>query len=105
VQAAVYDRGALRGVADHVSRQPTRTVKPFSRDHPSCLLLLEDLPLSRWIEERLLPLRELDITEQRQATCHWWQALDRRELFLLNKLMRGLFRVRMSNTLVVRAIA
>jgi hypothetical protein len=50
-------------------------------------------------------LRELDITEQRQAICHWWQALDRRELFLLNKLLTGLFRVRISNTLVVRAIA
>jgi hypothetical protein len=105
VQAAVHDRGALRGVADHVSRLPTRTVEPFSRDHPSRLSLLEDLPLSRWIEERLLPLRELDITEQRQAICHWWQALDRRELFLLNKLLTGLFRVGMSNTRVVRAIA
>jgi DNA ligase 1 len=32
-------------------------------------------------------------------------ALDRRELFLLNKLLTGLFRVGVSNTLVVRAIA
>jgi hypothetical protein len=62
VQAAVHDWGALRGVADHASRLPTRTVEPFSLDHPSCLSLLEDLPLSRWIEERLLPLREFDIT-------------------------------------------
>jgi DNA ligase-1 len=95
----------LRGVADHDFRLPTCTAEPFSLDQPSCLSLLEDLPLSRWIEARLLPLCELDITEQRQAICHEWQALDRRELFLLNRLLTGLFRVGVSHTLVGRAIA
>ena len=51
----------------------------------------EELPLSRWLEERLLPLRGLDAMEQRQAVCRWWQALARRQLFVLNKLLTGEF--------------
>lgn len=74
-------------------------------DHPSHTPSTEVLPLSRWIEERLLPLRGLDDMEQRQAVCRWWQALDRRQLFLLNKLLTGAFRVGVSETLVVRAVA
>jgi DNA ligase 1 len=74
-------------------------------DHPSHTPSTEELPLSRWIEERLLPLRGLDDMEQRQAVCRWWQALDRRQLFLLNKLLTGAFRVGVSETLVVRAVA
>jgi DNA ligase 1 len=74
-------------------------------DHPSHTPSTEELPLSRWIEERLLPLRGLDDMEQRQAVCRWWQALARRQLFLLNKLLTGAFRVGVSETLVVRAVA
>jgi DNA ligase-1 len=74
-------------------------------DHPSHTPSTEELPLSPWIEERLLPLRGLDDMEQRQAVCRWWQALDRRQLFLLNKLLTGAFRVGVSETLVVRAVA
>ena len=55
--------GELCGASQTMfSRLPTRTVEPFSLDQPSCLSSLEDLPLSHWIEERLLPLRDLDIT-------------------------------------------
>jgi DNA ligase 1 len=74
-------------------------------EQPSPTPSVEELPLSRWIEERLLPLRSLDNAEQRQAICRWWQELDRRELFLLNKLLTGSFRVGVSATLVVRAVA
>jgi DNA ligase-1 len=35
----------------------------------------------------------------------WWSRLERRELFLLNKLLTGEFRVGVSHTLVVRALA
>ena len=35
----------------------------------------------------------------------WWTRLERRELFLLNKLLTGEFRVGVSHTLVVRAVA
>ena len=39
------------------------------------------------------------------ACCTWWSRLERRELFLLNKLLTGEFRVGVAHTLVVRAVA
>jgi DNA ligase-1 len=65
----------------------------------------EELPLSWWLQERLLPLRELEPAEQREQVLSWWKVLPRRELFLLNKLLTGEMRVGVSDTLVVRAIA
>jgi DNA ligase-1 len=65
----------------------------------------EELPLSRWLEERLLPLRSLEPAEQRERVVTWWKTLPRRELFLLNKMLTGELRVGVSDTLVVRAVA
>ncbi len=65
----------------------------------------EELPLSRWLEERLLPLAGLSAAEQRERITSWWHALPRRELFLFNKMLTGELRVGVSDTLVVRALA
>jgi DNA ligase-1 len=64
-----------------------------------------NLSLSRWLESRILPLRDVDDEERRVRVMTWWSHLDRRELFLLNKLLTGEFRVGVSHTLVVRAVA
>ena len=64
-----------------------------------------DLSLAEWIECRVLPLREVDDDEKRVRVITWWSRLERRELFLLNKLLTGEFRVGVSHTLVVRAVA
>lgn len=64
-----------------------------------------DVPLHTWIEERLLPLKSADPQVQRQKVLGYWDALDRRELFLFNKLVTGELRVGVSATLVLRAIA
>ena len=64
-----------------------------------------DLSLARWLEERILPLRDVDDEERRVRVMTWWSHLERRELFLLNKLLTGEFRVGVSHTLVVRAVA
>jgi DNA ligase-1 len=64
-----------------------------------------DLPLSRWLEERLLPLRSLPEDEQRREVTGWWQGLPRWETFVLNKLLTGELRVGVSRTLVERALA
>ncbi len=66
---------------------------------------VEDLPLATWIERRILPLRDLDDDEKRVRVLAWWSRLPRMELFLLNKLLTGEFRVGVSQTLVVRAVA
>jgi DNA ligase-1 len=65
----------------------------------------EELSLSRWLEERLLPLAGLSAAEQRERITGWWHTLPRRELFLFNKLLTGELRVGVSDTLVVRALA
>jgi DNA ligase-1 len=63
------------------------------------------LPLHRWLEERILPLRDLPSEQQYREVTAWWRELPRAEVFLLNKLLTGAFRVGVSNLLVVRALA
>jgi DNA ligase-1 len=64
-----------------------------------------DLTLAEWLEQRILPLRDADDETRRVRVMMWWSRLERRELFLLNKLLTGEFRVGVSHTLVVRAVA
>jgi DNA ligase-1 len=65
----------------------------------------ENLSLSAWIETRLLPLRAASPEVQERDVVAWWRALDRGQRFLLTKLLTGEFRVGVSHTLVVRALA
>jgi DNA ligase-1 len=67
--------------------------------------VVPDLPLSTWIEDRLLPLREVDEQQQRAAIIEWWRTLPYRECFILNKLLTGELRVGVSELLVTRALA
>ena len=64
-----------------------------------------DLPLHQWIEARLLPLARLDEAEQRRRVLAAWRELDGTERFVWNKLITGGFRVGVSRSLVVRALA
>ena len=65
----------------------------------------EDLPLSKWVEERIIPLKALSPEVQQTRVTEWWRRLDRLQRFMLLKLLTGEFRVGVSQTLVVRAIA
>ena len=62
------------------------------------------LPLHRWVEDRLLPLRVLEEEEQKARVMDAWSELTSRQLFLWNKLLTGSFRVGVSQRLVVRAL-
>ncbi len=66
---------------------------------------IEDIPLHRWMEERILPLRGGPAETQESLVTAWWSHLPRAEIFLLNKLLTGGFRVGVSKLLVVRALA
>jgi DNA ligase-1 len=74
-------------------------------DRPRADAAAEDLPLQRWVEERILPLREMDRDAQAAALRRYWSALDTSGLFVLNKIITGEFRVGASATLAVRALA
>jgi DNA ligase-1 len=67
--------------------------------------VVPDLPLSVWIEDRLLPLREVDEEQQRTAIVEWWRTLPYRQCFILNKLLTGELRVGVSESLVIRALS
>ena len=64
-----------------------------------------ELPLSKWVEERLLVLRSADEATKREALRLAWDELDFRQRFIWNKLITGEFRVGVSQQLVVRALA
>jgi DNA ligase-1 len=62
-------------------------------------------PLADWVENHLLPLRELPEERQKAEVLVAWAALDARQRFVWNKLITGEFRVGVSQLLVVRALA
>jgi DNA ligase 1 len=64
-----------------------------------------NLPLHYWIEDRLLPLRDADDDARRAALVSAWREMDERQRFAWNKIITGEFRVGVSQSLVVRAIA
>lgn len=63
------------------------------------------LPLSRIVSERLLPMRQLGEISKRQLLVQTWRELNRSERLVWNKLITGEFRVGVSRTLVIRALA
>jgi DNA ligase-1 len=64
-----------------------------------------EVSLAEWVENRILPLRNKNETEQRETLALWWKSLSRTEVYMLNKLLSGAFRVGVSQTLVVRALS
>ena len=63
------------------------------------------LSLAQWMEERILSLKGQPAESQEALVTEWWSHLPRAEIFLLNKLLTGGFRVGVSKLLVVRALA
>lgn len=64
-----------------------------------------NLPLHYWIEERLLPMRTADDDRRRAWLLEAWRSMDEPQRFAWNKLLTGEFRVGVSQSLVVRALA
>lgn len=61
--------------------------------------------LATWVEERLLPLREMTPEQQHDTLRQAWSQLTGSTRFVYNKLLTGAFRVGVSDGLVVRALA
>lgn len=60
--------------------------------------------LAEWVEGRLLHLRDWAPSVQQAHALEWWRGLDRRERFLLVKLITGELRLGVSQPLVIRAL-
>lgn len=63
-----------------------------------------DPSLHSWIE-RLLALKSLGPHEQQARVVQWWQELPYLECLVVNKLLTGAFRIGVSQTLLIRALA
>jgi len=63
-----------------------------------------DNGLAYWVEERLLPLRDRDEAEQREAVVEIWRELGQWERFVWNKLTTSGLRVGVSQGLTVRGL-
>lgn len=64
-----------------------------------------DVPLHRWMQERLLSLRGRSPESTMAALQGYWDELDTPGRFLLTKLIGGGFRVGVARNLVLRALA
>ena len=64
-----------------------------------------ELPLHRWIVERVLPLRDGDDETTKKTLVDTWQQLDEQQRYVWTKLITGGFRVGVSQRLVIRALA
>jgi DNA ligase 1 len=65
----------------------------------------EEISLTQWIEQRLMPLREMNETDQRLAIQTIWKQTPMKMRLVIMKLVTGAFRVGVSKGLVTRAIA
>jgi DNA ligase 1 len=65
----------------------------------------DGLRLSELVEQRILPLRNLTVEQQRELVTNTWRRLDAIERLLWHKLLMGEFRVGVARTLVARAFA
>lgn len=63
------------------------------------------IPLHRWMEEIIPALEKESEDEQATQFSIWWSQLSQIEIFVLNKLMTGEFRVGISNKLVIKGLA
>ncbi len=64
-----------------------------------------EMSLAELVRSRLLPLRMMNEEAQRECMRETWRAMDAQQRFVWNKLITGAFRVGVSQTLVIRAIA
>jgi DNA ligase 1 len=64
-----------------------------------------EVPLSAWMHEHLLPLREMDLASQREHVVGWWRDLNRRSIFVLCKILTGTVRLGVPMPVVTRALA
>src|SRR4051812_10435412 len=65
----------------------------------------DDRPLSKWMDEVILPLARQPEADQQTAIVRAWRELGGSERFVFNKLITGGFRIGVSQQLVIRALS
>ncbi|MEM8550374.1 MAG: ATP-dependent DNA ligase [Verrucomicrobiota bacterium] len=100
-QLAEYPLWLVEASYDHVGdlAETLALILPETTDE------LEPPPLHQLMEETVLSLRDWDEPVQFQIIREVWAQLSTRQRLVFNKLITGAFRVGVSRTLVVRALA
>lgn len=86
---------------------PCRGERPFAPTQISAdAHSSSSIPLHQWMEE-VIPMYKTMATddERRDLIVSWWAALDNTEIFVLNKILTGAFRVGASAKLVIKGLA
>lgn len=63
------------------------------------------LSLSKWMEERILPLRDLPLEKQKERILDCWKELDEKGRFILFKILTGSLRIGVSHGLTIKALS
>ena len=103
-QWAIAESGLPEWLVDECRDAVGDTAETIALLLPSSTLST-DRPLHVWIEEHLLPLRNMDDSARRKTLLDAWRQMDDGQRFVWNKLLTGAFRVGVSQNLVVRALA
>jgi DNA ligase-1 len=61
--------------------------------------------LTEWMEERIKPLKGLNPELQREKILGFWNELRTKEIFILNKILTGSFRVGVSSLLTLKGLS
>ncbi|MGA7937677.1 MAG: ATP-dependent DNA ligase [Kovacikia sp.] len=65
-----------------------------------------EIPLSQWMEDIIPKVKEIESeTGLKDLVVSWWSALDSFEVFVLNKVLTGAFRVGVSDKLVIKGLS
>lgn len=64
-----------------------------------------DIPLSEFVERRLLPLRNQEEAIQKASLCDLWSKLSADQCFVFHKLITGQFRVGVAHISIAKALA
>jgi DNA ligase-1 len=65
-----------------------------------------DIPLHQWMEGIIPKVKEMEAeAELKDLIVSWWSALDSFEVFVLNKVLTGAFRVGVSDKLVIKGLS
>lgn len=63
------------------------------------------LPLSEWMEKRILPLQGQNPEFMKQKIFEYWNELDSKGIFLLNKILSGSLRIGVSKLLTIQGLS
>ena len=72
---------------------------------PSPSPTFQEQPLHTWLETLIPQVKACSDDQKQQLIVSWWASLEGYEVFVLNKILTGAFRVGASTKLVVKALA